>query len=721
MTLRPHLAATVTAIVVFLAVLIPLFGVFDGIGWWFRLASAIALSAILTVAVETRRPERAFPVLSLATTAGAILWTLIVIQGSEFASSPFGSAVWSQVGSGVFSGWSELLRANEPTADLQAAETLLGVLLWCAVAAGLHVAARYRSPLGVLAVSAAVLWVTAAAALTSDAGGILAGAAAGVAGLLCVAAVARTDQDLWRPARLAGLIATATAAGLIGALVVSITGSLQRDPVDPRQARDTTTQIVEVPDLLAEFGARRDDSSTAFEVTWVLGDPATPLRFRLQTFGAHDGRRFLPLAEYVEVARLTQPEGQLFGDQFAVDVTIGSLDQPFIPVLDRMVRTNLTGLGWDAATQTASHSARPTTYQVTGGVIDSDAITATNIDRVGVDEAYLVVPDGIPADFRSSALTTVAGMPNDRAAVEAIVAFVDGLGRDATVASGHSLGRLQDDLTNRRAGSGEQRAALQTMLLRSAGIPARVVVGYVAVEPLVTGGSLQAWVEVPYTGVGWVPTEPTSSFAVTTVAGDPTVSTTTVPRNDDVAAQAQPRELGPGTDGFEPPAESDRLSLTEVGIVVAVLLLVALLVLLATRVVRRQRRRMAPTPDQRTLGAWAELVDRLRESGLRAGPATTVNDVIELTAGVDQAARPAATSLGDRASAVLHGPWDTTPEESDGAWDDLRTIESILREQRGVLFGMRRAIDPRVLRQRGPVPPADRDGGHRSIVDYVEQ
>ena len=84
MTLRPSMAATVTAVLVGLAVLVPLFGVFGGTGWWFRLATAVVAAAAVTTAVETTRPERTLPLLSLATAAGAILWTLVVIRGSAF-------------------------------------------------------------------------------------------------------------------------------------------------------------------------------------------------------------------------------------------------------------------------------------------------------------------------------------------------------------------------------------------------------------------------------------------------------------------------------------------------------------------------------------------------------------------------------------------------------------------------------------------------------------
>ena len=53
------------------------------------------------------------------------------------------------------------------------------------------------------------------------------------------------------------------------------------------------------------------------------------------------------------------------------------------------------------------------------------------------------------------------------------------------------------------------------VLLRSIGIPARVVIGFTAGESdargdyVVTTQDLHAWVEVPFEGYGWLPFEPT--------------------------------------------------------------------------------------------------------------------------------------------------------------------------------------------------------------------
>ena len=715
MTLTPRLPTVVTTVLAFLATLVPLLSLFDGVGWLLRLSTAVVAAAAVATAVETLRPRRGLPLLTLAMIGGAVLWTLIAIQSSEFATNPASASVWASVGNGFFDGWSELLASDQPTADRDAAETLLGFLLWAGVGISVHVSARWRSPLGILLAAATMVFITSAAALTVQSNDVLTGAVVGATTLLVAAAVSQTDVDHWGLPRLAGLVGTVAVAGLIGAGLVAVTDSLQRSPVDPRQARDTTAQTLEVPDLLSEFGARATDGQAVFSVDRVLGDPDTPLRFRLLTYGAHDGRRFLPSAEYVEVTRLSQPTGQVVGEQFVIDVQLRNLDEPFVPMLDRTLRSDIPNLGWDAETQTAARDDRPVTYQVTGVALDPATIPDRNIDRLGTDPQYLALPDNIPSTFRTAALRVAAEAPDDRAVVDAIVGLVAGLGRDRTVASGHALGRLETDLVERNAASAEQIAALQTLLLRSAGIPARPVVGYVAVGDTVPGTALDVWVEVPYLESGWTPTESVEPVAEPPAVVDEQVTTTTIADEQDVAARAQPRELGPSADTLTPDEPGTGLSLRDFGLIAVALVVFLFVGMIVARLVRRWQRRQGPNGDIRTLGAWAELVDRLREAGVRTTPATTVDDVIELTANLDASTRPTVESLGRRAATVFHSPWPTSHEDADEAWRELAEIESRLRELQGARFRIQRVADPRVLRQRSPEPPRSRDGGRRSV------
>ncbi len=79
-----------------------------------------------------------------------------------------------------------------------------------------------------------------------------------------------------------------------------------------------------------------------------------------------------------------------------------------------------------------------------------------------------------------------------------------------------------------RRGYCEQFASAMIVLLRAAGIPARLVTGYTpgTLNPVtglleVRNSDAHAWVEVFFPGVGWVEFEPTPGFAETSALGQP--------------------------------------------------------------------------------------------------------------------------------------------------------------------------------------------------------
>ena len=281
-------------------------------------------------------------------------------------------------------------------------------------------------------------------------------------------------------------------------------------------------------------------------------------------------------------------------------------------------------------------------------------------------------------------------------------------GRDETGPPGHSLGRLAADVGAEAPTGAEQLATLHALLVRSLGYPARVVVGYVVTGPEVQVTDLHVWVEVAFDGRGWVAIDPAPLFAdaVGTITADETTTpSTTLPTDAVIEAQALPRELNPDERPDDAPSDGGGLGgwLTVLAIVGIVLSACALLVGLRWR--RRRKRQRHQRPDELVLGAWAELVDRLRENGQRPRASATIEDVVvmadEIDTGVGRAARP----LADLAAEALHAPFPPTRAEAKIAWDRLEDTEEALVAARGRIVTARRLVDPRVLRHRGPVPP----------------
>ena len=90
----------------------------------------------------------------------------------------------------------------------------------------------------------------------------------------------------------------------------------------------------------------------------------------------------------------------------------------------------------------------------------------------------------------------------------------NGFGYNLHVPPGKTGDPLVDFLTN-KVGFCQQYAAAMGVMLRLAGVPSRVVLGYAHAEPdndrffTITTNDAHAWVEAYFDGIGWIPFDPT--------------------------------------------------------------------------------------------------------------------------------------------------------------------------------------------------------------------
>jgi protein-glutamine gamma-glutamyltransferase len=136
---------------------------------------------------------------------------------------------------------------------------------------------------------------------------------------------------------------------------------------------------------------------------------------------------------------------------------------------------------------------------------------------VTVDGRYTELPPTVPARVRDLGRRLVAGAPDRRAAVLAVE-------RELRTRLEYRLDSprprrgddpVDDVLFRSHSGFCEQFASAEVVLLRSAGVPARMATGFAGGE---TDGSERvlrasdghAWVEVWFPGVGWVSSDPTA-------------------------------------------------------------------------------------------------------------------------------------------------------------------------------------------------------------------
>jgi hypothetical protein len=211
-------------------------------------------------------------------------------------------------------------------------------------------------------------------------------------------------------------------------------------------------------------------------------------------------------------------------------------------------------------------------------------------------------------------------------------------------ASGSGIAQLARFITTDKVGYCEQFAAAMAVMARSLGVPARVVVGFLAPQQLPDGSyrytsdELHAWPEIYFSGTGWVRFEPTPASRT----GQPPAWT--------VGAAAEAASAGPSATAApsEKPTSStqDSVKKTSKGTAsseavtaaawAVAFVLVALLLALPGLVRSRQRRRRLDdhrqgprSQDAAVLadGAWAELLATARDLGIVLPVHRSVRDV----------------------------------------------------------------------------------------------
>jgi hypothetical protein len=134
-------------------------------------------------------------------------------------------------------------------------------------------------------------------------------------------------------------------------------------------------------------------------------------------------------------------------------------------------------------------------------------------------------------------------------------------------------------------------------------------------------------------------------------------------------------------------------------LLLAVLLgVVAPLVVVLLKALRRRRRRSRGSPAQRAMGAWREVLDRLRVYGLAGSRSLTARELssrLGERAGGDAAARVA--ELGPVLDSALYSPEDPPEDVARQAWDAEAGLSDAIRERSGLLRRARAAVDPRPL------------------------
>ncbi|MDT9591883.1 transglutaminaseTgpA domain-containing protein [Nocardioides zeae] len=494
-------------------------------------------------------------------------------------------------------------------------------------------------------------------------------------------------------------------------------------PFDPRAVVEPPVFQTEVASPLPQLAAWTANPDV--ELFTTSGDSAP---MRLVVLDDYDGAQWRAATRYGPLgieAEETLPAGADRA-RFTVAVRVAELGGSWLPSPGDPTGATGTETLVDPRTGTvlAPGGAGGAEYEITGVVDAADPATLPDARLVDpevepVVEQYLATPTPLPYELGAYAASVVEGTvtPYQRAlAIEQAVRGERALSDRAI--SGSALWRVEDFLLGDPAttagaqeGTSEQFATAFAVIARHTGLPTRVVVGFRPGDErpdgtrVVRGEHALAWPEVYFSGLGWVPFNPTPEqdfFGERPEAPPPPPET--VPADETPQFDEEQEALDTDDPGPEATAGQtwwDRWAGYALvgGLVVGVPLL-----LLLARLVRSTLHR-----TRGAAGAWAEVLDGLVLAGRPARASQTAPELGDHLA--MRFSAPGAVALARDADAAAFAPAggdaaDGSAGRSEGR-ERRRRVREVRRALRRSVPLWRRAwwaFDPRVLRPR---PRAD--------------
>ncbi|MGY1772821.1 transglutaminase family protein [Blastococcus sp. SYSU D00813] len=427
----------------------------------------------------------------------------------------------------------------EPLAGLRALTALMVGIL--AVVVDL-VAVGGRQP----ALAALSLLVVFCVPVSTIDGGIgLTAVALPVAGLALLLWADQHRRLAWRPRRADGPrpatgAVTAVRTGLLALAAAMVLGSLvptlgEGEFADRWRAGSsggggsTGTSLDPTASLQGEL--TREDPIELLTVEADVDDPGYLRAVALDVYDPGVGWRLDALDADLavdEAGALAPVPGTTESRTVGATVTVLDHDDHFLPVLSSPLDVELEdGAGdWRFDRASATVFAPDTTtgeglaYRTVGVEPLPTPEQLARSEPVSSREpvAELAASPALDVSVTTLVAETIRGADTPGERVQAIYAFMTDPANRWTYSLSTEPGTTGDDLADflvNRRGYCEQYAGAMAVMVRAAGVPARVVLGYTPGIPqpdgsrLVTSNDAHAWVEVFFDGVGWVPYDPT--------------------------------------------------------------------------------------------------------------------------------------------------------------------------------------------------------------------
>lgn len=503
--------------------------------------------------------------------------------------------------------------------------------------------------------------------------------------------------------------------GLGAPLVALLLPMARDDPFDPRSLQEESTDLVFGVNPLSILKSTRQSQNPAFSLQLPTPPSATIFdRMGLASLDEFTGANWTSDQTFT---RAPSELGVSFGDSVetvsvAQVVTRTDRSLPWLPFGGEAVAAAGDGLWYDERSGRLVTDERIENYQVTSLVAlrNPDDLRERSLDIS--DPRYLDLPP-IPADSIVNDLSEELAGSTD---YDRLLALQEALSTGLTLVldgpSGTSIGRLETFLEEGE-GYRDQFVSAFAVAARQQGIPTRITVGYRITEsgedgtPTfiedITAAQFDAWPEVRFEGVGWVPFDPVPASAGISTPRDP--SGGGEEQNATTAQGIAPREAGAeendSPDDVVESSSTARRVAVVAGLFVLFFPLMLLLLIYVLKLIRRRYRENLDDPSDRVLAGWQESKDRLIEAGVDITPNMTVKEIVG--ASRVQLGVPAAATLAAQAphvTATIYSPVPPSVDMGDVVWGEVDLLDQELRHSRGRLRTVRARVDPRPLIER---------------------
>lgn len=502
---------------------------------------------------------------------------------------------------------------------------------------------------------------------------------------------------------------------------------------------------------LAQFRGYRmnDRETTLFTVSGARPGELMPLAtlddydtevFRVAGSADKDSASgaFLRTAAGVDLA------GDISGTRTAT-VTVADYDRVWMPRLgERTTRVDPQGTASVSIAENLFYNQASGTLADRSGLATGESYGLTYVpyaepsraerDRLRFDDETAADLPALPAldpkvralaqEWMGGARTDFGRMVNLTTRIKSHAYFSHGLEGETVSPPGHDEFRLVSMLEDEPGfdsdgpaaspvgliGDQEQLAALMAVLARSAGIPARVVMGFEVPEGsgdiAVTGDNATAWVEVKFRDRGWVRFDPTPDEDLDPTQPEekpidqPKPQVAQPPPPPVEPPRLPPEMVGETGDRPEPEPEPEpawkTISLLVGAPVLGLALLLALIVLV--KAMRRRRRRLRGPAHRRIGGGWVEILDRATDLGVPPPSRATRREAARhLSSAFPQAE---LEEIARRADRGVFGPEDMAQSAITEYWGQIRRARTAMGRERSVLRRLVAAVSLRSLRPR---------------------